>query len=150
MKMMYIQVRLNIPRNVYLTSKRRCFVVNFSAGLDLQNQYCNFGKIRTQAVKSNSTILREKFRCNGDFEGVNQMGSISKTLKKAKFRGSMTGSLFLQTYRESNKMILSKDEVVVLLPRNLFPDGNMPAEVNVTVSWNEKKEIENALREGLP
>ena len=73
----------------------------------------------------------------GDFERVKQMGSISKTLIKAKFRASMGGALFLQTYRESNKMILSKDEWVVLLPRNLFPDGNMPAEVSVTVYWNE-------------
>ena len=70
---------------------------------------------------------------------MKQTGSISKTLKKAKFRGSMNGFLFLQTYRESNKIILSKDEVVVLLARNLFPDGNMPAEVNVTVSWNENE-----------
>ena len=67
------------------------------------------------------------------------MGSISKTLNKAKFRGSMNGSLFLQTYRETNKVILSKDEVIVLLAKNLFPDGNMPAEVNVTVSWNENE-----------
>ncbi len=67
------------------------------------------------------------------------MGSISKTLIKAKFRASMNGALFLQTYRESNKMILSKDEVIVLLARNLFPDGNVPAEVNVTVSWNENE-----------
>ena len=67
------------------------------------------------------------------------MGSISKTLNKAKFRGSMNGFLFLQTYRETNKVILSKDEVIVLLAKNLFPDGNMPAEVNVTVSWNENE-----------
>ncbi len=67
------------------------------------------------------------------------MGSITRTLIKAKFRASMNGALFLQTYRESNKMILSKDELVVLLPRNLFPDRNMPAEVNVTVNWNENE-----------
>ena len=70
---------------------------------------------------------------------MKQTGSISKTLIKVKFRASMNGALFLQTYRESNKMILSKDELVVLLPRNLFPDGNMPAEVNVAVNWNENE-----------
>lgn len=67
------------------------------------------------------------------------MGRISRTLSKAKFRASMNGALFLQTYRETNKMILSKDEVIVLLSRDLLPDGNMPAEVNVTVSWNENE-----------
>ena len=70
---------------------------------------------------------------------MKQTGSISKTLNKAKFRGSMNGFFFLQTYRETNKMILSKDEVIVLLSRDLFRDENMPAEVNVTVSWNENE-----------
>jgi hypothetical protein len=51
----------------------------------------------------------------------------------------MNGFFYLQTYRETNKMSLSKDEVIVLLTRNLFPNGNMPAEVNVTVSWNENE-----------
>ncbi len=70
---------------------------------------------------------------------MKQTGNISKTLNKAKFRATMNGFFYLQTYRETNKMSLSKDEVIVLLTRNLFPDGNMPAEVNVTVSWNENE-----------
>ena len=50
-----------IHEKVYLRSNRKCCVVDFRVDRDHLNQYCNFGKIRTGAAKSNSTVLREKF-----------------------------------------------------------------------------------------
>ena len=58
-------IHIKFHEKVYVRSKRKCCVVDFSVGLDLQNQYCNFGKIRTEAAKSNSTVLREKFDVMG-------------------------------------------------------------------------------------
>ena len=67
------------------------------------------------------------------------MGSITKVLSKAKFRGTMNGFLYLTTYRETNRMILSDDDVIVLLAHHLFNGDKMPDKINVTVSWDSDK-----------
>lgn len=67
------------------------------------------------------------------------MGSITKVLNKAKFRGTMNGFLYLTTYRETNRMILSDDDVIVLLAHHLFTGGEMPDKINASVSWDSDK-----------
>ena len=39
----------------------KCCVVDFRADRDHLNRYCNSGKIRTEATKSNSITFRERF-----------------------------------------------------------------------------------------
>lgn len=46
---------------VYLMSNRKCCVVDFRVDSDRLDQFSNFGKIRTQAAKSNSVTFRERF-----------------------------------------------------------------------------------------
>ena len=58
--MMYIQVRLNIPRNVYLRSKRRCFVVNFLADGSFQVRYCDFKEIMLEVRGTCSRLGKER------------------------------------------------------------------------------------------
>ena len=41
-------------------SNRKCCVVDFRVDSDRLDQFSNFGKIRTQAAKSNSVTFRER------------------------------------------------------------------------------------------
>ena len=54
-------IHIKFHEKVYLRSKCKCCVVDFRADRDHLNQYCNFGKIRTEAAKSNSITFRERF-----------------------------------------------------------------------------------------
>ena len=47
------------------------------------------------------------------------------------------GALYLMTYRESFHLSAANDVVVVQLKKDMFPDGIMPDEVDVTVEWDE-------------
>lgn len=61
---------------------------------------------------------------------------LEKVLKRTGMKGEMEG-FFLKTYREGNTMSLKNDEVVVLLKKAMFKDGEYPDMISVTVEWNE-------------
>lgn len=60
---------------------------------------------------------------------------MEKVLNKTGLRGEMEG-FFLKTYREADSMSLREDEVVVLLKKAMFPDGDFPESIRVTVEWD--------------
>lgn len=68
---------------------------------------------------------------------MNYLGTIQKRLKKMAGLKAGYGSLYLMTYRESFHLSAASDEVIVQLKKDLFPDGNMPEEIEVTVQWSE-------------
>ncbi len=65
------------------------------------------------------------------------MGSISKTLRKMSGLKAGYGFAFLMTYREKFHLSASEDQVVVQLAKALFPSGELPEEISVTVEWND-------------
>jgi hypothetical protein len=64
------------------------------------------------------------------------MGTIEKTLLKAKRWGAQSGWAYLATYREASRLTMSQDEVVVQLKRELFYPKDPPDEIRVKVEWN--------------
>ena len=65
------------------------------------------------------------------------MGSISKNLKKMSGLKAGQGFVFLMTYRETFHLSVASDQVIVQLAKTLFPEGNLPEEISVTVEWND-------------
>lgn len=65
------------------------------------------------------------------------MESLKKKLKKMSGLKAGYGWMYLTSYREDFHMTFAEDEVIVQLKKALFPNGNMPDEIDVTVEWDK-------------